>query len=194
MSGVNSSFNEVWWFYPSSGSENNDRYVVYNYLLQIWYFGGLGRSSWLDRGIRSFPIAASNNYLYFHELGYDDGTTSPASAITAYIESSQVSLQDGDNFAFVRRLIPDVTFEESTVESPAMDIVLKARNFPGGAYLETDTSTVTRSALIPVEQYTNQAHVRLRGRSIALRAQSSAEGVKWRLGTPRIDIKPDGRR
>ena len=194
MAGINSSFNEVWWFYPSSTSQNNDRYVIYNYQLQIWYFGTLERSSWLDRGIQSFPIAAYDHYLYFHELEYDDGSTTPASAIDSYIESSQISLDDGEDFMFIRRLLPDVTFEQSTASSPTMDIVLKVRNFPGGNYLQTDTSAVTRSALVPVEQYTDQANVRLRGRSVALRAQSSAKGVKWRLGTPRLDIKPDGRR
>jgi len=161
MAGINSAFNEVWWFYPSSSSQNNDRYVVYNYQLQIWYFGELSRSAWMDRGIRDFPIAAHENYLYFHELGYDDGSTTPASAISSYIESS---------------------------------IVLKARNFPGGDYLQSETSSITRSSLVPVEQYTNQAHVRLRGRSVAVRAQSSGEGVKWRLGSPRLDVRPDGRR
>jgi len=194
VASLNTSFNEVWWFYPSSGSENNDRYVVYNYQSQIWYYGTLERTAWMDRGVNPNPIAASGGYLYLHETGYDDGSTEPASAISSYIESSQVDIEDGNNFSFIRRIIPDVTFEQSTSESPTMQIVLKVRNFPGGDYLNSDTSAVSRSALIPVEQYTDQVHVRLRGRSVALRAQSSGEGVKWRLGSPRIDIKKDGRR
>jgi hypothetical protein len=184
----------VWWFYPSNDADLNDKYVIYNYQQDIWYFGNLARTAWMDRGINDNPIAASGGFLFLHEQGFDDGSTNPVSAISAHAESSQMDIEDGDSFSFIRRILPDVSFEQSTANSPAMDLVLKARNFPGTDYGSTETSTVTRSATVPVEQFTDQAHIRLRGRSVALRAQSSSLGVKWRLGTPRIDIRRDGKR
>jgi len=192
---LNSSFNEITWFYPSADSDNIDRYVTFNYQENVWTYGTLARTAWLDRGIVPNPIAASaDGRLYQHELGNDDGSTSPVTAISAYIESSQIDIGDGETFAFIRRLIPDITFEGSDAVSPAADFVLKTRNFPGAAYTTTDDSTVTRSATVPVEQFTDQVHVRLRGRSFALRLQSDSMGVKWRLGSPRIDVRQDGRR
>jgi hypothetical protein len=192
---LNSSFNEITWFYPSSASDNIDRYVTYNYLEQVWTIGNLARSAWLDRGINAQPIAAGlDGKLYQHEFGNDDGSTSPASAIDAYIESSQVDIGDGENFAFIRRMIPDVTFDGSEAASPAATFTLKTRNFPGTNYSTTDPSAVTRTATVPVEQFTDQVHVRLRGRSFALRIESDATGVQWRLGAPRIDVRTDGRR
>ena len=193
--GVNTLFGEVWWFYPSANSDENDRYVVYNYTQQLWYYGNLSRSVWLDQGIREFPLAAGpGNYLYRHENGFDNGETETPSGINAYIESSQIDIGDGDNFAFIRRLIPDVTFRDSTAENPAATMTLKARNFPGGTYLQETDTTVTKSATVPVEQFTQDAHVRLRGRSFAFRIESEDAGVTWRLGSPRVDIRPDGRR
>ncbi len=192
---VNSSFSEVWWFYPSSSSDNNDRYVVYNYLQGIWYYGTMVRTAWIDRGVEENPIAASRDgYLYNHEIGFDDGSTSPASAISAYIESSQFDLGEGDSFSFVKRLIPDLTFRSSTALPPTANFTLKARNFPGGNYLQTNSKAVEKRASVPVEQFTQDAHVRLRGRSIAVKVDSSTTGVGWRLGSPRIDIRSDGRR
>ena len=193
--GVNSSFSEVWWLYPSAGSDNIDRYVVYNYQEQVWYYGTLARSVWLDRGINQFPLAAGQDgYLYLHEKGLDDGSTTPAVAISAYIESSQMDIGDGENFVFMRRLIPDLTFDSSTAASPQADFTLQTRNYPGGPYLQTSTDAVTRTATVPVEQFTNQVNLRLRGRSFALKIASSDMGVAWRLGSPRVDIRPDGRR
>ena len=192
---VNSSFSEVWWFYPSSSSDNNDRYVVYNYLQNVWYYGTMVRTAWIDRGVEENPIAASRDgYLYNHEIGFDDGSTSPASAISAYIESSQFDLGEGDSFSFVKRLIPDLTFRSSTALPPTANFTLKARNFPGGNYLQTNSKAVEKTASVPVEQFTQDAHVRLRGRSIAVKVDSSTTGVGWRLGSPRIDIRSDGRR
>lgn len=192
---TNTSFAEIWWFYPSANSENIDRYVVYNYEQNVWYYGSMARSSWLDRGVVGFPIAAGlDGYLYYHENGFDDGSTSPATGINAYIESSQFEIADGNNFSFVSRLIPDITFRNSTATSPSVVFTMKARNFPGGAYLQDDNETVTKTASTPVEQFTNQVYVRLRGRSMALRVESSTTGIGWRLGSPRIDIRPDGRR
>jgi hypothetical protein len=152
---LNSSFNEIWWFYPSGDSDTNDRYVIYNHVEQAWSYGTMARSAWLDRGITNNPIAAGlDNYLYTHEYGLDDGSTTPASAITSYVESSQLDIGEGDKFVFIRRLVPDVTFDGSTASSPSAAFTVKTRNFPGGAYLE----------------------------------------VQWRLGSPRVDIREDGRR
>ena len=192
---VNSSFSEVWWYYPSANSDNNDRYVVYNYLQDIWYYGNLVRTAWVDRGVNETPIAASRDgYLYNHEVGFDDGSTNPASPIVAYIESSQFDIGEGDQFSFVRRLIPDITFRNSTAETPTATFTVKARNFPGGAYLQDKSKGVEKTASVPVEQFTQDAHIRLRGRSIAIKVDSSATGTGWRLGAPRIDVRSDGRR
>ena len=191
VAATNTAFSEVWWFYPSANSETNDRYVVYNYQQQVWYYGTLARSFWMDRGIFDNPIAAGpNNYLYTQETGFDDD----GSAFTAYIESSQVDIGDGDQFAFIRRMIPDLTFRGSTASSPSANITIKTRNFPGGNYLQSTESAVTKTASVPVEQFTNQVHLRLRGRSFAFRIESDDSGVGWRLGSPRLDIRTDGRR
>ena len=191
VAATNTAFSEVWWFYPSESSDTNDRYVVYNYEQQVWYYGAMARSFWMDRGIFDQPIAAGpNNYLYSQETGFDDD----GSALTAYIESSQVDIGDGDQFAFIRRMIPDLTFRGSTAGSPSANITVKTRNFPGGNYLQSTSSAVTKSASVPVEQFTDQVHLRLRGRSFAMRVESTASGVGWRLGSPRLDVRPDGRR
>ena len=196
IAGVNSSFGEIWWFYPSASSTENDKYVIYNYEQQIWYIGSLTRTAWLDRGVNDFPIAASiDNYLYNHESGFDDGSTN--TALSAHIESSQMDIQDGDGFLFIRRILPDLTFRTSTGPedaSPSANLILKARNFPGTNYGTPETGGVTQISTSPIEQFTDQVHVRLRGRSFALRVESTAEGVGWRLGSPRVDIRPDGRR
>jgi len=195
---LNSSFNEIWWFYPSGDSDTNDRYVIYNHVEQAWSYGTMARSAWLDRGITNNPIAAGlDNYLYTHEYGLDDGSTSPASAITSYVESSQLDIGEGDKFVFIRRLVPDVTFDGSTASSPSAAFTMKTRNFPGGAYLESNASTVTQSAAATtttVEQFTDQVHIRLRGRAFALKVGSTDTEVQWRLGSPRVDIREDGRR
>jgi hypothetical protein len=193
--GVNSAYSEIWWFYPSANSENIDKYVVFNYQEQVWYYGALPRSVWLDRGINQYPIAASlDGYLYFHEFGFDDGSVNPPASIDSYIESSQMSIGAGDNFVFLSRLIPDVTFNGSTAESPSVDFTLQTRNWPGAAYSSTTDSSVTRSATVPVEQFTNVVNIRLRGRSFAFKIASDETGVGWRLGTPRVDMRQDGRR
>ena len=192
---VNSAFAEVTWFYPSASSSENDSYVTYNYEQKIWYYGTLGRTVWLDRGVNADPIAAgTDHYLYLHEIGFDDGSTEPATAISAYIESSQMDLGEGEQFAFMRRLIPDLTFRNSTASAPSATMTLKVRNFPGGNYLDSDANSVAKTASVPIEQFTEQVFVRLRGRSFAFRIDSSDTGVGWRLGSPRVDIRPDGRR
>jgi hypothetical protein len=192
---LNSTFSEVWWFYPSAGSNENDRYVIYNYVENTWAIGALTRTAWHDRGLFNAPIAASTDgYLYNHESGQNDGSTNPPSAITSYIESSQISIGEGNNFVFLTKLIPDLTFENSISDAPTVDFTLQARNFPGGAYLQSDTSGVTQSATTPVEQFTEQTWIRLRGRSFAVKVESNTTDTQWRLGTPRVDIRPDGRR
>jgi len=196
--GVNSSFAEIWWFYSSASSTENDKYVIYNYEQKIWYFGTLTRTFWMDRGIYEFPIAAgSDHYLFNHEDGFDDGSTVPATAISSHIESSQIDIGDGNNFVFINKVIPDITFRSSTVGSPSATFTLQTRNFPGGSYLQTTDQTITRTASessTVVEQYTNQANIRLRGRSFALKVASTGTEIGWRLGSPRVDVRPDGRR
>ena len=194
---LNSTFDEVWWFYPSGDSTEIDRYVIYNYQDKAWSYGSLARTAWLDRGINDYPLATGTDYyLYNHEFGLDDGSTNPPCAISSHIESSQIDIGDGERFAFIRRLIPDVTFGGSTATSPTATFTLKTRNFPGGAYLSSDNSSVTQTEAATstvVEQFTNQAFVRLRGRSFALRVASSGEQVQWRLGSPRVEVRQDGR-
>ncbi len=193
--GTNTAFSEVWWFYPSASSAENDSYVVFNYQQKIWYYGSLNRTCWLDRGVESFPIAASPDHaLYYQEQGLDDGSTNPATGIDAYIESSQISLGEGDQFAFLKRMIPDLTFRNSTNQTPQATMTLKARNFPGGAYLQSNSKSVEKTATVPVEQFTDQVHVRLRGRSFAFKIQTTETGTTWRLGSPRVDVQPDGMR
>lgn len=191
ISGINSEFSEVFWFYPSASSNDNDKYVVYNYGEKVWYFGALGRTAWIDRGVRTYPIAAGSSYLYNHEFGYDDD----GSAMNSFIESAAIDIGDGDQFAYIRRVIPDLTFNGSTnLSSPQATFTVKARNFPGASFDSTASGDAIRTASSPVETFTNQLHVRARGRSFALRVESAALGAKWKLGSPRIDLRPDGRR
>ena len=195
FAGSNSSFGEVWWFYPSSSSDEIDRYVIYNYEQKVWYYGNLVRTAWIDRGVEDYPIATgTDRYLYLHENGLNDGSSDPAAALSSSIETSQIDIGDGEQLMFVRRMIPDVTFDGSTETSPVVSFSLLTRNFPGATFNETSSNTVTRTSTTPVEQFTNQIFVRMRGRSIALKVENSATGVQWRLGTPRIDLRPDGRR
>ena len=196
---INSSFGEIWWFYPSQFSQENDRYAVYNYQQQIWYYGTLPRTCWIDRGVSTEPIAAGDDgYLYLQEFGLDDGSTSPVSPITSYIESSQMDLGDGEQFSFIRRMIPDLTFRDSSAAVPVVEFTLKTRLAPGGPYTQTQTGSVVKFNFPASDGYssdfTEQVHLRLRGRSFALRVESDISGVAWRLGSPRIDVRPDGRR
>ena len=191
VAGVNSEFSEVVWYYPSASSSENDRYVIYNYAEKVWYFGNLARTAWLDRGVRSFPLAAGNQYLYNHELGYDDD----GSAMNSFIESSPMDIGDGDKFTYINRVIPDITFNGSTnLSSPQATFTVKSRNFPGAGFDNTAAGDTIRTATSPVETFTNQLFLRSRGRSFALRVESSALGARWKLGSPRIDIRQDGKR
>ena len=196
--GINSEFSEVIWLYPSEtnslasgGSGENDKYVIYNYKDDIWYYGNLSRSAWLDRGIRTFPIAAESGYLYNHEFEYDDD----GSAMTSFIESAPMDIGDGDKFALATTVVPDLTFVGSTaLSSPQATFTLKARTEPGAAYGSTSSGSAVRTASSPVETFTELLNLRVRGRSFAIKVDSSALGTKWKLGSPRVDIRPDGRR
>lgn len=193
--GHNAAFSEVWWFYPSAESENNDKYVVYNYEQDVWYYGELARTAWTDRGLLGLPLAASaDGYVYYQESGLNDGSVTPAAALNAYVESSVFDIGEGDQFMFATRVIPDITFRNSTDSMPIATMTLKARNFPGGAYFGTDSDPVAKTATLPVEQFTNQLFVRIRGRSLSLRVESDQTGTAWRLGDPRIDFRTDGRK
>ena len=193
--GHSSSFSEVWWFYPSLNSQENDSYVVYNYEQKVWYYGTLSRTAWQDRNVLPFPTAISTDgYVYYQENGLDDGSSNPPVALAPYIESSVVDMGEGDQFMFATRVIPDLTFRNSTNAAPTATLTIKARNFPGGAYFATDADPVTKTSSLPVEQFTNQLFTRLRGRSMSLRIESNQTGTAWRLGDPRIDLRTDGRR
>jgi len=194
-SGSNMSFNEVWWFYPSANAEENNRYVMYNYNERAWSVGTISRTFWIDRGIEDYPRAASTDgVIYFHELGQDDGSTNPDSPIVAYIESGPVEIGQGDQFGFAWRMIPDVDFRNSSAAEPSVNFVLKAQDFSGSNFSQSQNSITTLTATVPVTQFTDQTYFRIRGRMLTLRIQSTGLGVAWRAGVPRIDIRPDGRR
>lgn len=201
VAGTNERFDEIWWFYCSAGVTQNDRYVVYNYLQDIWYYGTLSRSAWTDSDLRDNPMAATyNNNLVNHEVGYDSQEGATASAITATLLSSEFDLDDGDKFMFVNRMLPDVTFDGSTVTSPAAVMTLLPMQNSGSGYNTptseggVDNATVTRSATVPIEKFTGQVFVRVRGRQMAFKMESTELGVAWKLGIPRLDMRPDGRR
>ena len=188
VAGINSEFGEVWWFYPSAESSECDKYVIWNYNEKVWYYGSLTRTAWLDRGIRNFPIAAGSGYIFNHELGFDDD----GSAMTSFVETSPMDIGDGEKFAFIKRVIPDLTFTGSvTGSSPNATFTVKARDFPGEDFSQTGTGTTTRTATNPVEAFTNKLDYRIRGRSFAIRLDSRALGCKFKMGTPRVDIRED---
>ena len=194
MAGHNTEHGEIWWFYPSANSNNVDRYVIYNYLQQIWYYGNLSRTAWLGRGVFAYPIAAgTDGYLYYQEFGINDGSQNPPVGINAYIQSNAFDMGDGDNFMSAWRVIPDITFRNSD-SSPQATITVKTQDFPGGGFLEEESSSVVRTATVPVEKFTTEQFIRLRGRSMAFRLESSQYNTSWRLGAPRIDVRKDGRR
>ena len=191
--GGNAEFNEVWWFYPSA-SGNNDRYVVYNYLEKVWFYGTLDRTAWDESGVSGFPIAASpDGNIYFQENGFSDGSTNPPSALNSFVESSGVDIGDGQQFMSVKRIIPDIGFRKSTGD-PMATFTLNARAYPGSGITQTQSGNTVRSVASPVEQYTEQLDVRIRGRAVSLRVESNQVNTQWRLGTPRIDLRPDGGR
>lgn len=194
VSGSNEGFNEVWWHYCSAGSEEIDRYVIYNYLERVWYYGNMNRTAWLDSPLRSYPMGASNNTILYHEASVDDESTGSPVAIESYVESADFDIGDGHKFGFVWRIIPDVSFDGSTATNPAVTFTVRPRRNPGAAYGTDDDPAVTRISTVPVEQYTQYAYVRMRGRQMALRVGSTALGVQWQLGAPRLDVREDGKK
>ena len=217
---TNEGFNEIWWFYCSiTGPNGNgtaavpntvvDRYAIYNYTENqgagAWYYGTMGRTAWLDSGIRNYPLAATYDHnLVDHELGLDDDTTGTPIAIESYISSSEFDIEDGYKFGFVWRVLPDITFSGSTAASPSVTMYLKplqnsgsGYNSPvsvGGSTTPSGAAAVTRTAILPIEEFTGQINTRVRGRQLVMEVRSTALGVQWQLGSPRLDIRVDGRR
>jgi len=203
FAGSNAAFNEVWWFYVSESSGNTvvDKYVVYNYLDRVWYYGNMNRSAWFETGIVQYPIAADyNNRLVYHENGVDDNATTTTLPIGAYVQSSDFDIGDGHNFGFVWRILPDVNFNGSTTNQPVVTMTVKPRENSGTPYGVADNPQVQSAqnyTTVPeytIQQFTGQVYTRLRGRQMAFRIESTGQGVTWQLGSPRIDIRPDGRR
>jgi hypothetical protein len=193
----NEQYSEIWWFYCSNGSTTIDKYVVYNYLDRVWYYGSMARTAWLDSGVLKFPLGADyNGRLLNHEDGNDDVSGPSAAPIDAYIQSSDFDIGDGHNFGFVWRILPDVTFAGSTTSpgNPTCTMVLEPRTNSGSAYGTPNAPTVTRTQSYPVEEFTGQVYTRIRGRQMAFRIESADLGAAWQLGSPRMDIRQDGRR
>jgi hypothetical protein len=203
--GTNEGFNEVWWFYCSKNSDVVDRYVIYNYFENVWYYGSMGRTAWLDSGLLAFPIAATyNSKLVQHEDGVDDVESGTPVAIAANISSSEFDIGDGHNFGFVWRVLPDLTFEGSqpagsvsgiVYPDPKVDMTLLPLQNSGSGVSGSASGTVARKATYAItEQFTGQIYTRVRGRQMIFQISSSQIGTTWQLGAPRIDIRPDGRR
>jgi len=217
MAGTNEGYNEVWWQYCSAGSNVIDRYVIYNHLDNVWYYGDWvnytgtafqGRTAWLDSALRAYPMAATygaaggnaNTLLVYHENGVDDGVVNPPNPIVSSVTSSDFDIGDGHNFGFVWRLIPDLTFDGSSVNGPTAMFTVLPRANPGANYGPSNDPSVVSAQTYQyqrtyaVQQFTQQVYVRIRGRQMAFQVSSDAIGVQWQLGVPRIDIRPDGRR
>ena len=205
FSGTNEGFNEVWWFYCSANSTAIDKYVIFNYVEKIWYYGTMSRTAWLDSGLQSYPIAANyftntlTGNLINHETGLNDNTTGTSVAIDAYISSSEFDIGDGHNFGFVWRVIPDLTFEnaESTPAGalPTVSMTLYGLVNSGSGVTSTASQPVAKSSTYVItEQFTGQIYTRMRGRQMIFKISSNQINTCWQLGAPRIDIRPDGRR
>jgi hypothetical protein len=208
FAGLNEGFNEIWWFYCSKNSTEIDRYVIYNYIENdgkgVWYYGTMGRTAWLDSGLRDYPLAATyqpNNTgnLVEHENGLNDNATGTEAALDAYISSSEFDIEDGHNFGFVWRILPDLTFGDSTnsptAVTPRVTISLLGLSNSGSGVTETASSLVTKgSTYVITEEFTGQIYTRIRGRQMIFKIASNQINTQWQLGAPRIDIRPDGRR
>jgi hypothetical protein len=201
FAGTSEGYNEVWWFYCSTNSNTVDKYVIYNYLDRVWYYGSMARSAWLDSGIRQYPMAADyNNRVLYHESSVDDNAGETTLPITAYVQSSDFDIGDGHNFGFVWRILPDVNFNGSNVNAPSVTMTVKPRVNSGTPYGTANNPRVTSSdnfstsQVYNIQEFTGQVYTRIRGRQMAFRIESDGLGVSWQLGMPRIDIRPDGRR
>jgi hypothetical protein len=202
FSGTNEGFNEIWWFYASASSNDIDRYVVYNYLERIWYYGTMARTAWVDAGLRDYPVAATySNNLVNHEYGNDDNVTGEPQAINAYIESAEFDIQDGHNIGFVWRVLPDITFSGTSQSNPnpAVTMTLIPMMNSGSGYNSpqslggSSSAAVARTTTTNIEQFTGQVYVRVRGRQLIFKVESTDLGSAWQLGSPRFDIRGDGR-
>lgn len=200
FAGTNEGFNEIWWFYPSLNSTVIDQYVVYNYVEDVWYYGTMGRTAWSDSGLRAYPQAATYSYnVVNHELGWDDQTGETPVAINAYIESAEFDIEDGQNLAFVYRIVPDITFDNSTAESPQVTMTLLPLINSGSGYNTpqsvggSSSATIQRLTTVNIERFTGQVYVRVRGRQMIIKVESVDLGNAWQIGTPRIDLRLDGR-
>lgn len=198
---TNEGFNEVWWFYCSANSTVVDKYAIYNYAEDIWYYGTMGRTAWLDSGILDFPIAATYVHnLVNHESGLDDNTTATPAAIESYITSSETDIDDGHNFVFIRRILPDLTFRGSTTTNPTATLSILPLMNAGSGYTDpasvggSDSAAVTRTATVPIEQFTGQVFIRVRGRQFSFKIYNNQLGSSWQLGAMRLDYKLDGQR
>ena len=203
---TNEGFNEVWFFYCTADSSTIDRYVIFNYAENkgegAWYYGDMARTAWLDSGLRDYPMAATGiNNIVFHENGTDDNATATTTAITATIGSSEFDIDDGDHFGFVWRMLPDITFNGSTgANTPQVTMTLIPMQNSGSGYNVpisqggNSDATVARTSTTVIEQFTGQVYVRVRGRQMILQIDSNTIGTQWQLGSPRIDIRQDGRR
>jgi hypothetical protein len=201
FAGTNERYNEVWWYYCSNGSTVVDKYVVYNYQENIWYYGTMGRTAWLDSSIREQPMATDyNNRVLFHEVGTDDVSGLSPEPIYAYVQSADFDIGDGDKFAFVWRILPDINFTGSYVDKPTVTMTLKPRRNAGAPYSPADMPVVqsednyTNVRAYTIQQFNGQVYTRLRGRQMALRVESDDIGVAWQLGSIRADVKSDGSR
>ena len=202
FAGTNEGFNEVWWFYCSANSNVVDKYVVYNYAEDIWYYGTMGRTAWLDSGLRDYPLAATYTHnLVNHEQGVDDNETGTALPIAASIGSSEFDIDDGHNFGFIWRVLPDITFRGSTGDlTPQCTMTLIPMRNSGAGFTtpastnNTSSAQIQRIATAPIEEFTGQVYIRVRGRQLIFKVDSNRLGTTWQLGVPRIDIKSDGRR
>jgi hypothetical protein len=218
FAGTNEGFNEVWWFYCSQNSQYIDSYVIYNYLEQIWYYGSMTRTAWYDSPLRTYPMSAGwyplsqtiggtytpttvNPGLLYQENGVNDGTTNPPSPIASYVQSSDFDIGDGSNFGFVWRIIPDVSFNGSVSGNPSVNFTVLPRQNPGATYGTSDNPAVTSTLpytssvnTYNIQQFTQYAYCRIRGRQMALMVSSNQAGTQWQLGNPRLEVRPDGRR
>jgi len=201
FTGTNEGFNEVWWFYCSRNSNTVDKYVVYNYMEDVWYYGTMARTAWLDSGLRDYPVAATYTYnIVNHEEGVDNNETGTALPIEAYITSSEFDIGDGHNFGFVWRILPDLTFRGSTADTPKVTMYLYPLQNSGSGYNNpaseggVNYANVQRTSTVEVEQFTGEIYTRVRGRQMAFKIRSADLGTTWQLGSPRIDIRPDGRK
>jgi hypothetical protein len=205
FAGTNEGYSEVWWFYCSANSDVVDRYVIFNYLDRVWYYGTLGRTAWLDSPLRDYPQAATEgNIIVFHEAAVDNGETNPPSAINCYVQSSDFDIGDGHNYGFVWRIVPDITFDGSdttgaTSDKPFVQFTVRPKQNPGSNYGTALSPTVTSGqsyagqTTYNVQQFTEIIYSRVRGRQMAFKVESNSIGTQWQLGIPRIDVRPDGR-